>query len=287
MKPRRGDDATGFDSSGKASSSPRRALQAIRPAPAARRGVALEDVAQSQSVLRERAGRPARAARSEAARQDAARVRPARPDLSQPQQALGQETPQEAQPNQPAPSLPTSIAARLRRFFKSRPIQVLWRVIQALIVVSATGILVATFFISVLQVRGTSMEPTVKEGDVVIADHSKKFATGDVIAFYYNNKVILKRVIAFPTDWVDIKPDGTVWVNGEELQEDYVQGLSLGHPDIIFPYQVPEGRYFVLGDHRSASIDSRSSTIGTVSDDQVIGSVFLKVWPLKNLGTVR
>lgn len=287
MKPRRGDDATGFDSSGKASSSPRRALQAIRPAPAARRGVALEDVAQSQSVLRERAGRPARAARSEAARQDAARVRPARPDLSQPQQALGQETPQEAQPNLPAPSLPTSIAAWLSRFFKSRPIQVLWRVIQALIVVSATGILVATFFISVLQVRGTSMEPTVKEGDVVIADHSKKFATGDVIAFYYNNKVILKRVIAFPTDWVDIKPDGTVWVNGEELQEDYVQGLSLGHPDIIFPYQVPEGRYFVLGDHRSASIDSRSSTIGTVSDDQVIGSVFLKVWPLKNLGTVR
>ena len=261
MRPRRGDDATSSGLSDKASSSPRRALQNVSPA-----------LAENSAPHAPETISPARADRE---------------GVSQFQQTPGQEDPQQAQLDQPSSSLWNTIADRLSRFFKSRPIQVFWRVIQALIVVSAAGILVATFFISVLQVRGTSMEPTVKEGDVVIADHSNKFATGDVIAFYYNNKVILKRVIAFPTDWVDIKPDGTVWVNGEELQEDYVQGLSLGHPDIIFPYQVPEGRYFVLGDHRSASIDSRSSTIGTVSDDQVIGSVFLKVWPLKNLGTVR
>ena len=154
----------------------------------------------------------------------------------------------------------------------------------AIIVVAAIAVIISTFFITVLQIRGASMEPTLHEGELVVASHSHKFETGDVIAFYYNNTVLLKRVIGNPGDWVDISEDGVVSVNGQELEEDYVDELALGDADISFPYQVPENRYFVLGDHRSVSIDSRSDTIGTVADDQVIGKVLFRVWPIDRFG---
>ena len=159
--------------------------------------------------------------------------------------------------------------------------------IGVLIVVLAAAIIVSTFLISVLQIRGNSMEPTVHEGDMLIANHSTAFDQGDVVAFYYNNKVLLKRVIAFPGDWVDIDDNGLVAVNGHVIREEYVKDLALGETDIVFPYQVPENRYFVLGDNRSVSIDSRSNVIGTISDEQVIGEVLYRIWPLESFGAIH
>ncbi len=156
-----------------------------------------------------------------------------------------------------------------------------------LAVVSAIAIIASTFFISVLQVRGNSMEPTMTDGELVLATHSGNFKQGEISAFYYNNKILLKRVIAFPGDWVDITSDGVVFVNGEMLQEDYLDKHELGKTDITFPYQVPENRYFVLGDNRGVSIDSRSNAIGTVSEEQLIGNAVFRVWPLSSFGPIH
>ena len=178
-------------------------------------------------------------------------------------------------------------AAELARVNKAkRRVNITRSTIGAIIVVAAIAVIISTFFITVLQIRGTSMEPTFHEGELVVASHSHNFEPGDVVAFYYNNTVLLKRVIGNPGDWIDIDQDGVVSVNGVALEEDYVTDLSLGNPDISFPYQVPENRYFVLGDHRSVSIDSRSDTIGTVADDQVIGKVLFRVWPIERFGSV-
>lgn len=170
--------------------------------------------------------------------------------------------------------------ARLSRLRRRRNIAL--AVAGSLVVVVAVGIIVSATLLTVLQVRGTSMEPTVSEGDIIVTNRSDSFTTGDIIAFYFNNKILLKRVIAFPGDWVDISKDGVVSINGKELKEDYVDDLALGTPDITFPYQVPENNYFVLGDHRSVSIDSRSSAVGTVTKEQLIGRVMFRVWPLEH-----
>ena len=159
--------------------------------------------------------------------------------------------------------------------------------IGVLAVVSAIAIIASTFFISVLQIRGNSMEPTMTDGELVIATHSSNFKQGEISAFYYNNKMLLKRVIAFPGDWVDITSQGAVFVNGELLQEDYLDKHELGKCDITFPYQVPENRYFVLGDNRGVSIDSRSNAIGTVSEEQLIGNAVFRVWPLSSFGPIN
>lgn len=171
---------------------------------------------------------------------------------------------------------------------RARPVfRLLVRIAEVIIVVSAIGILVATFFMSVLQIRGESMTPTLHDGDLVVASRHSSFASGDIIAFYYNNKVLLKRVIGQPGDWIDMREDGTIVVNKKPLRENYVKGSKIGKTDIKFPYQVPEHRYFVLGDHRSISVDSRTKAIGTVSEDQVVGKAMLIVWPLSNFGGVR
>ena len=162
--------------------------------------------------------------------------------------------------------------------------KILGRVLEVAVVTAAVGILISTFFLSVLQIRGTSMEPTFHDGDLAVATHSKSLETGDIVAFYYNNKVLLKRVVGFPGDWIDFAEDGRVIVNGEKLDESYVLDPGEGgNVDITFPYQVPEGRYFVLGDHRSTSIDSRSEHLGTVAEDQVLGTVKAVVWPLTHV----
>lgn len=165
--------------------------------------------------------------------------------------------------------------------------RLLVRIAEVIIVVSAIGILVATFFMSVLQIRGESMTPTLHDGDLVVASRHSSFQSGDIIAFYYNNKVLLKRVIGQPGDWIDMREDGTIVVNKKPLRENYVKGSKIGKTDIKFPYQVPEHRYFVLGDHRSISVDSRTKAIGTVSEDQIVGKALLIVWPLTNFGGVR
>lgn len=170
---------------------------------------------------------------------------------------------------------PTDVALYSRSSFRD--------IVCSLAVAAAVTIASKTVF-AVLKIHGVSMEPTIKEGDIVLTSRSANFAKGDIIAFHSNSKVLLKRVIAFPGDWVDISQDGTVSVNGEALAEDYASNLSLGHANVTFPYQVPENNYFVLGDHRNVSIDSRSSAVGTVQKEQILGKVLLRVWPLDHLG---
>ena len=153
------------------------------------------------------------------------------------------------------------------------------------VVVAALAVLVSSFFVTVLKVTGDSMTPTMDTGDIVIAQNSGEFEPGDLLAFYYNNKVLVKRVLGSPGDWINIDENGIVSVNGVEIQEDYVSDRSLEPTDITFPYQVPENRFFVLGDHRNVSIDSRSTVVGCVTREQLIGKVVFRVFPLNKFGS--
>lgn len=159
--------------------------------------------------------------------------------------------------------------------------------IYGLITVAAVAVIIAVFVTPVLQIYGDSMTPTLDEGEIVVAVKGDNFKTGDVIAFYYNNKILIKRVIAQPGEWVNIDQDGTVYVNNTEIDEPYVSGKSMGECDLILPYQVPESRVFVMGDHRDVSIDSRSRSIGCVADEQIVGKVIFRIWPLSQVGGVR
>lgn len=157
----------------------------------------------------------------------------------------------------------------------------------SLLAVAAIAVLAATLFLPVLQVTGTSMEPTLYDGDIIVLTKKSSINRGDLCGFYYQNKLLLKRVIGLPGDWIDIKEDGTALVNDEEIDEPYVSGKSLGECDLTFPYQVPDNRYFVMGDHRSTSIDSRSSVIGSIEKDQITGKILLRIWPLKHISLVH
>jgi len=155
--------------------------------------------------------------------------------------------------------------------------------ISVLIVVAAVSVLIATLFLPILQISGDSMSPTFEDGEIVVLFKTASFKRGDAIGFYYQGKILLKRVIAEPGDTVVIDSDGNVYVNAELLEEDYVLEKSLGDSDIEFPYTVPEQSYFVLGDKRDNSVDSRSSVIGCIQSEQIIGRVFLRVWPLNKI----
>ena len=177
--------------------------------------------------------------------------------------------------------LPKEVAEERKRLRKrARNTRRLITALGALIVVAAIAVLLSTFVFPVIQVSGDSMEPTLSDGDVLVLINTDNYSSGQLCCIAWQNKLLIKRVIALPGDVVYIDQYGTVSVNGEILDEPYVTDKSLGECDIDFPYQVPEGTFFVMGDRRASSIDSRSSAVGSVDGDQIVGRVLFKVWPL-------
>ena len=174
-----------------------------------------------------------------------------------------------------------------REKYKKRYLSVLKNTIYTLITVSACAVLVATLWIPVLQIHGSSMSPTLNEGQIVVSFTGSTFEREDLVAFYLGNKLLVKRIIGCPGDIINIKDDGTVYVNGKELDEPYISEKSLGECDLKFPYQVPESRYFLMGDHRKTSIDSRSTIIGCVSTEQIVGEIVYSIWPISQFGKIK
>lgn len=157
--------------------------------------------------------------------------------------------------------------------------------VYTLIVVASLAILVAVFFMPVLRIYGSSMEPTLIAGDIVVSVKTDDVKPGDIIAVYYGSKLLVKRVIAVEDQWINIDETGNIYINGqsEPLDEPYIKEKSAGELDIKFPYKVPVNTVFVLGDNRETSIDSRSGYVGSISKDEIVGKVLFRVWPLKRI----
>lgn len=187
----------------------------------------------------------------------------------------------------PMPELAQLKSELQRENEKIRYRKVLRSTIYTLIVVAAAAVLVATIWMPVLRIYGTSMVPTLDAGDIVVSVKGVEFSSGDLIAFYVGNKILVKRCIANPGQWVDVDEEGNVYVDGELLEEPYLTEKALGDCNIEFPYQVPESRYFCLGDHRSTSLDSRNTAVGCVAEEQVVGKIVFRIWPLSGFGILR
>ncbi len=170
---------------------------------------------------------------------------------------------------------------------KKRYRTVLKSTVYTLITVAAIAVLVATLWLPVLQIYGSSMYPTLQDGEIIFSVKTAEFEPGDIVAFYFNNKILIKRVIAGPGDWVNMTENGTVSVNGEILEEPYLTETAYGDTDIELPYQVPDGKIFVMGDHRATSVDSRNTAVGCVAQEQVVGKILFRVWPLNQMGVVE
>lgn len=174
-----------------------------------------------------------------------------------------------------------------RELFRLRYRSILRSTVYAMITVAAISVLIAMLALPVLHIYGSSMSPTLKDGQLVVAVKTSRFDTGDLIAFYHGNRILVKRCIAGPGQWVDMDEEGNIYVDGQLLYEPYVDSKSPGETDIEYPYQVPDERWFMLGDHRDISVDSRSSQIGCVAQEQIIGRIILRIWPLPDFGTIN
>ena len=186
-----------------------------------------------------------------------------------------------------APQLEQLEAELKRENHKTRYRLTLRSTIYTLIVVAAIAVLVATIWMPVLRIFGNSMTPTLDEGEIVISLKGSSFRQGDICALYYGNKLLVKRVIAGPGEWVNIDMEGNVYVNGAMLDEPYVQEKAFGDCNLELPYQVPDGRYFVMGDHRTTSQDSRNLAVGCIADEQIVGRIQFRVWPFSKFGPVQ
>lgn len=180
----------------------------------------------------------------------------------------------------PLPSSQQLKAELKREKYKQRYSVVMKSTFFSLLVVAAIAVLITTLFMPVLRIHGSSMTPTLDKDQIVVSVKGSEFEPGDLVAFYMGNKILVKRVIACPGDWLEISEDGTVYVNGDMLDEPYISGKALGQCDLEFPYQIPESRYFMMGDHRESSVDSRSSVVGCITEEQIVGRIFMRVWPL-------
>ena len=173
-----------------------------------------------------------------------------------------------------------------REKYKRRYRTVLKSTVFTLITVAAVAVLVATLWLPVLQIYGGSMAPTLQDGEIIFSVKTSDFEPGDIVAFYYNNKILVKRVICGPGEWFDIDENGTVYVNEQELEEPYLMEKALGDTNIELPYQVPDGKIFVMGDHRATSVDSRNTAVGCVAQEQIVGKIIFRVWPFAHFGNI-
>lgn len=174
-----------------------------------------------------------------------------------------------------------------RERYKNRYRRTVRSTVFALVTAAAAAVLVATLWLPVLQIFGSSMTPTLEEGQIVVSIKTNSMEPGDIVAFYYGNKVLVKRYVAGPGSWVDIQPDGTVVVDGQVLEEPYLEEKHLGICDLELPYQVPEETYFLMGDHRETSVDSRHSSVGCITQEQIVGKIVYRVWPLEDFGKIQ
>lgn len=173
-----------------------------------------------------------------------------------------------------------------REKYKNRFLKTLRNTVFTLVTVAAVAVLIATIWMPVLQIYGNSMTPMLNDGEIVMSLKTSKINKGEVIAFYYNNKILIKRVIGNSGDWIRVTDNGDVYVNDILLDEPYVSDMALGDSNIEYPYQVPEGKVFVMGDHRSVSVDSRNTSVGCVSQEQIVGRLLFKLWPIKDIGRI-